>query len=743
MTDNPDNIEYSGPNRKFQPGPGGNAQARWDQNLSEEANGGYDNIDWLEDLLTFLIALTTNIIDEFEDHLNKTALRVSDETRDDKLRSAYKAEWPEPTSTPPNFIPYSYYKSLATRSTAGSQYIRQRWEEAARDVSGDSRFDLVGVADTMRSEAFYIKEFLDTYVGTVNDSSEKRTVELFQDWATSAIQRAQRIQTFGRSEEVQLLPATEVDATNAQDAAKYQAVLKIRLNELNKRLVQQSVSLKKNYADYSNVFYNKFLGPSLKFRIDVSRQLYPSSTQMGTELGLVKGRTDAMFENHLTDQLRRNSLFNGGVDSILTTVAERDKYRDYIVQLTIVGKALAAKDTLVTVSASDLEDFPELVDDSEHATPVFDAPHNMLSGRDHPDAHPGLLSRSGGVMTGDITLDPGVKIDGVVPKEHRHRGLDVDGTPKIKGSDIEDLVTSSIDRNEEICTPSNLRNILNKPSTGSNNVTLINSLIAWECDPRFTFEVQMVPVGTGVTPPAAVAYCVSTLTETNEDIVGLASDLNFVSYATSSFVGWYNWQTQTGGTVAGVAGDFGDAVGPGAATRFYGIGDITQDFYDGRLYIADTNNHKLKMTTAPTANGFTGSVAVSTMYQSQYPIRRVDSQGQNFMNTLYTIEGPTFTGLDRVVRLTDNDGNNNVAGAFSALIISKLSETYANLKDIAVASNGFVYLLTADDKMLRWDPNTDSLTTEDVVADNPAHEATAITCDHAGGVLITYSSDTG
>jgi hypothetical protein len=451
---------------------------------------------------------------------------------------------------------------------------------------------------------------------------------------------------------------------------------------------------------------------------------------------------NASFVELLTDQLNRNEKFNQQINNLTVRMKLRDSYVGYIQQLN--GKLETptinpfAK---IELSAEEEEmhvAYAEAIDEVLTQTNEFTSAHNLLDGRLEDDAHPQYLLKSGGEMTGNITLGDGVKIDGVVPREHRHRGPSVDGTEQIHGEDILDLVTTSINRDESICTPQNLRHIVNKAATGGNGVTLINSMLAWECDPTSTFEMQTVPVGTQPTTVApAVSYCVTTLHDTGEEIVGLASDYSFVSYATATAIYNYNWETVTTTLIAGSPGVFGDTVGTGLASRFNGIGDITQDFYDGRLYIADTQNRKIKMTINSTATGHPVPTTISTVYTSVHNVRRVDSQGQHFLNTIYLIEGPDISGKDRVVKLADLDGNDTAVGTFTSSLITKLSGIYSDLKDIAVASNGTVYVLTSDDDMLIWDPNTDSVQTKDVSSESGA--ATAITADHQGAVLITYS----
>jgi hypothetical protein len=736
-----DDIRYSGPPQDWRPSPGGNPEVDTVKALSTEAIGGYDNIDWLRQMLDTLIDVNSGLITSLEEDLNLLALKISPSGADDKLREALKSEWPDPNSNPPNYIPYSYYKSLTTRSTAGAAYIQKRWEEAVRDITGTSAFDIVDIANVVRSEAILVKGFLDQYVGAVSDSSEKRVIELFQDWAASAIQRTQRYESIAQTKEsARQLPVSEVESVAPADAVKFQALFKARLNQLNVELATTKSGLKKNFSDYSDTFFNKFLGPALQFRLNVSRTIYPEDSLLGREVGLAKGSMDSNLSSLITDQLRRNGTFNKGIDQMLNTLLERDTYRTYVAQLAVVGKALESKDRVNQIASMSLEvveDYPLV--GADLATPVFTASHQMLSGRDDPEAHPHLLSRSGGTVTGDITIEDGVRVNGVEIQKHTHQGLDVDGTPKIKGKDIEDLVTTAIDKDELMCYPTNLRHINNTPYTGTNNVTLVNSQIAWECDPNLTFEVQTVPVTRLAQAAPEVTYCVTTLYETDLEIVaGLGSDFNFFSFITAHAVYNYNWTTGVLTQIAGAEDVDDDKVGDSlAVARFSNLTDVTQDFFDGRLYLADSVNRKVKMTGKASTGGHSLPMDVTTVYTSPYEVRRLDTQSQSFMNTLYVITGPDGLGKDHVVKLVDTDGNNLQAGTYAPTEITKLSGVYSGLLDIAATPNGTVYLLGANATLYQYEPGTNSVRSFNVAEETGS--PTAITSDQYGNIYITYA----
>lgn len=494
MSNDPDDIAYRGPRRDVRPTIGGNRGAPEEGYLSTEAAGGYANVDWLHEMLDKLIVLTGEILVEFDAELSGLALRIRNTAADARLRQAYAAEWGDTEADLPDTVPYKYYRALRRRTTASSEYIRDRWEQAAQNVSGTPVFDLVDVVDTMRSEAFLVKEFLDSYVGDVSDSSEKRTIELFQDWAASALQRAQGIYEVGiRKIPSRTLPASEVDSEDPKNAAQYQALFAVRLTELNKKVRSKKSDFQRNFNEYADVFYHRHLGPAMAMRLNVTKGLYPTNGQVGAEIAAAKVRTEGHLELLLTDQLRRNEAFNLTVDDYVDLVRERDTYRVYLQQLATIGVEASSATSLpqlVTLTESEIDFFPEWEgSDLDSATPVFDAPHSFLSGRDDPNAHPQYVLRSGGTITGDINVDSGVKIDGIDLDQHDHDGVN---SKKIKGSNIEGgtLGTGVIDTDAKPPRPTGLRLVNQIVRSIPPGTSVVDVQLSWVGPADYEYEIQ-------------------------------------------------------------------------------------------------------------------------------------------------------------------------------------------------------------------------------------------------------------
>lgn len=755
-------IIYPGHERFYKPDIG-NAKQSPRPRFSNQT--GYHNLALLRSLIDKILQETETVIKDSEQELSAFSLKVQDGS---KLQEAHLAEWPSNMSDPKDYVSYAEYKALESVDTRGAHYVRKVYEDHVRGPYGSNAIDVILGSKSIRQEALHIKEFLDDSIGdSVSDTSEHRTLELLQDWAETAFEYARGFGVLrkARIEKPSQIPSSELDTLSPTKATEYQAIFKVKANSINNDIAKKQEELSKEFDQFSEVYYKRFLGPSLKFRKQVTSNVeseISGGSFLGSQIREAAGALNHNVSSLLADQMRRNDSFSSKVYDLLAFIRGRDNYVGFIEQLGTVGKTISSPFTQVDLDPEEIEGFKTFVaevQDKKAASNPFSSMHNEVVGRDADDAHDQYLNRKGGNVVGDVTLDDNVKIDGMRPggvASHHHQGVDVDGTNRIQGKDIEDLVTTAIDRNELMCYPINLRHINNQPHTGTNNVTLVNSQISWDCDPNLTFELQVVPIdglaagsgggsggggGGGGGGGEDVSYCVTTLYETDLDIIaGVGSDFNFFTFATATAVYIYNWTTGILTLIAGQEGTFGDGSGDSITkARFANIKDITQDYFDGRIYIVDGDNRKVKMTGKATTSGVTLPTDITTMYRAPYPIKRIDTQGQNFLNTMYVLEGPDNGGFDRVVKLVDKDGNNLQAGTYESSVITDISGKYEGVTDIAATPNGSVYLLIPEtEKLIQYIPEPKTVRTHDI-ADSSNAAPTAITSDQFNNIYITYS----
>lgn len=461
-------------------------------------SGTYANPAQLIADLQTLASIASSLVSDLESDLTHFALPITLDPTDATLTAANRQEWPSALGAPASYVTYRYYKALASRDTASAIYIRQRFESAARDITGTNSIDLITPANIISDEVGLIQEFVSKNVGILSDSSEKRAVELFQDWTANATNHAGILRNLFEAGPA-TLPSTDADSVDPSDASNAQALFKVNVNKLNADLTQALALLQKNFSTYASTFYTNFLQPALNFRQNVTSNLTPTIPGvLGTEMTAAHNSIDLDMASILADQKRRNNVFDQQTTTIETTVLTRDKYRSYVIQLAATGTTVAAGDPGTLIQATDTTDqaatFTNLATQTNtDATPSFGAPHSLLSGLGDSAAHSQYLLKAGDTMAGDLLLADGVAVDGIRPHTHAHTGAD--GSAQIHGSDIVALSIGSgaLDTTDTPTVPTNLRMVGSFTQIVPPGVTMTTFVLAWDTDnSHLSFEVQSV-----------------------------------------------------------------------------------------------------------------------------------------------------------------------------------------------------------------------------------------------------------
>ena len=232
-----------------------------------------------------------------------------------------------------------------------------------------------------------------------------------------------------------------MDQITEKQAVEFQAFFSIRLEALNEEIASLLNNLKRDYVDNCSIFYDRYLSQTLNFKTKIVSPMeanfytttfasrFPTLTE---ELVIATNVINANFGMILSDLIQRNQIIRSRVEKLLDLIQQKRRYSNYIFQLSFKGQnKKVIRKTITEDNYSEIyknshityKDQSDLV--SDHASL-----HNLTENH-----HPQYLLKDGGTITGNISVDPGMRIDGVSLSSHAHTGND--GSQKIKSTDID------------------------------------------------------------------------------------------------------------------------------------------------------------------------------------------------------------------------------------------------------------------------------------------------------------------
>jgi hypothetical protein len=351
-----------------------------------------------------------------------------------------------------------------------------------RGPTGHIALDFLLISKATHAEVGRIRNFIDKYIGEVDETAEFRTIELFQDWTEEASGLLQRITKAVETPISKGLPRDEVARLTPELSSYYQAFFQKKLVHLNQFISDFMNLFEKAWNGPASNFYEKVLGPGLVFQRTVGKALTDTAAADTNKFPTLVAESQAgltgmagEFRAALHDQLTRNKSYYNYVFGVLTNYEQRDTYKNVIGQLSGKGTTLIDSfvDSASLLQADDILDAPHpLYTNSVPANSTSLHPsHQDLQDREDPDAHPQYVLSDGGVISGNVTFTKDGRIDGIIPSKHRHDGKD--GSVKIHGSHIEygSITDDNVNSDATTNVPSNLA-LSNIVSTFATRVTV-------------------------------------------------------------------------------------------------------------------------------------------------------------------------------------------------------------------------------------------------------------------------------
>lgn len=527
-------FEYSYVPEEYKPSIG---DARFSSAPSRtRASTHYANLPFLKELIDVIIKETIAIKEEASEALREYNLSIDPTS---KLHAAQEQITGD--STTPDYVSFTEYEKVSQLNHRAASYVASEYEYSMRSAVGHNALDVYQIASVINDEARNIDTFITQYLGDMNDSSESRAVELFQDWARPTLEHTGALRYFlaQRDKTKNRLPNSELAQVNPDRARQYQALFQAKLNVVNKHFTQNLEAYKKENGALAKTFYSKIYGPAMYFRTRVMRHVEPTiSSQvkrniLGDEIMTAQASLNSNLNGALTDQLRRNQLYEQRINSLFKLMQNRSAYTTYITQLSDKGSSLS-NNFLPADKITIYQDVKYIGETFSEQDP-WQSEHSQLDGVELDDAHPQYILRDGGSLLSDLWVADNVKIDGVHVSGHSHKGVDVDGTPQISGEDIEPgtIYDGLMSTNYSNDQPTGLQ-VANQAIRRNQGVVQIETTLAWEQSPDERFELNIVPLR-AITPPTTTAL--GRITLQRPVLPAIASftteDSNFLSYVDS------------------------------------------------------------------------------------------------------------------------------------------------------------------------------------------------------------------
>ena len=341
----------------------------------------------------------------------------------------------------PDYIPFDQYLYAEEHGCRGCRKFVKDYDRIISHSSFVHLFDFRYFLKLLSHESKCIKEsLLNDFGDEYEDESQQQAASFYFSWAEMASHYTKLIaQQFTQKQDS--IPASEVDNISKKQAAQFQAFFSIRVASYTESIDNILFSLKKDLLDTCEIFYKRYVAPSIKFKslvaapleLDIqTTQLRSNAPILSEEVITAVNAFKGNFGSILADMIQRRSNLKSKFDRLLSLVLQRKKYVNYIDQLSI--KANTRPNIIVKVTEDNYSSIFSRITVDQSEKQILKSSHSMLDGLDE-NHHPQYLLRSGGMIFGDIKIQDGITIDGVDISEHAHTGLD--GSKRIRSTDID------------------------------------------------------------------------------------------------------------------------------------------------------------------------------------------------------------------------------------------------------------------------------------------------------------------
>lgn len=369
-----------------------------------------------------------------------------------ELEVSHKAVWKDAVKhskesldkKPPEFICYEEYLfALKHQCRACREFIKQ-YELVISHTTFGYLLYVKKILNFLYQEILIVKNIVTYYLGEVyKDETEGEIAKHLADWSKAVTHYTKQFATEITTPSVSI-PQSELDQISKKQAAQFQAFFSLRVNSILSEIISISSLIKRDSVDVAPAFYNNYLLPAMTFKskliepimLDINTSSLAKDAPVLTgEMIIATNAVTGNLGSITTDLVERRVTLGKRLFAVLQLFRLDRRYINYLVQLEDMAKSRVKP--LANPLKSDIDKYNsvfEFIDVDISSRENLRSSHNDLDDLDG-DPHPQYLKADGGIITGDIFINDGVRIAGIDLANHSHNFED--GTSPINALSID------------------------------------------------------------------------------------------------------------------------------------------------------------------------------------------------------------------------------------------------------------------------------------------------------------------
>lgn len=412
--------------------------------------------------ITNTIMAMSKVIGEIESLLDITYL---DSSLSPDLEEAHNQTWSEVVNAAktevsdiikisqkaaPNYISYQEYLYAVEHQCRGCRALVMEYDAYVGKTALSFYYDIKTFISYMHYEMLRMNNVMLYTIGDeYDDDTEKKVAKEFYQWAKTCKEYTKLFarEIFSGPPE---LPQSEVDNVTEIQAAQFEAFFSIRINSYQSETKKLLGLAKREMVDTCDMYYDNFLSPAIKSRSLVAYPLELSllsgsmrtkSPNLAKEVVIAASSINGNLASLLADLRDKRINTDKKISGMLAMIREKRRYISYTRQLKFVSGTKYER-YFIDVPYDEYAVYFEQASVNNEKHETLNSSHKYFTDL-LEDNHPQYLLRSGGVITGDISIAEGSTIGGLDLANHSHSATD--GSSPIRASSV-DYLQDRIDK---------------------------------------------------------------------------------------------------------------------------------------------------------------------------------------------------------------------------------------------------------------------------------------------------------